>query len=176
YGNGETVELIAQVYDRSYMPLDGADVRVMLYSTSLKQPREVLLSGLGGGRYATDVYGLGEGEYTFTGTVSINAQPYGEDSGRFSVGKVNIEYQNLRMNAPMLRRLAESTGGTFFTAQEAAQNPEAVRRALTSSPSYKARPITQRRDVSLWNLTPLLFLAVALFSIEWFMRKRSGMV
>ncbi|MCU0425296.1 MAG: hypothetical protein MUF71_06680 [Candidatus Kapabacteria bacterium] len=176
YGSGESVELTAQVYDRSYNPLDGADVRVTLQSSALKQAREVVLSALGGGRYAATVEGLGEGEYSFVGTAAVNNQKYGEDSGRFSVGRVNIEYQNLRMNAVFLRRLAESTGGQFFTAEEVAANPDAVRRAIQSSPNYKARPITLRSDIALWNLAWLLAAALVMFAAEWFLRKRSGMV
>lgn len=176
YGSGENVELTAQVYDRSYNPLDGADVRVTLQSASLKQPREVVLTALGGGRYAVTVEGLGEGEYSFVGTALVNNQQYGEDSGRFSVGKVNIEYQNLTMNAAFLRNLAEATGGKFFTAQEVTANPDVLRRAIQQSPNYKARPITLRSDIALWNLAWLLGAALFFFAMEWFLRKRSGMV
>ena len=176
YGSGESVEITAQVYDRSYSPLDGAEVRVALQSAALKQAREIVLTALGGGRYSATVEGLGEGEYSFVGTALVNNQNYGEDSGRFSVGKVNIEYQNLRMNAGFLRRLAESTGGKFFTAQEVAANPDAVRRAIQSVPSYKPRPITLRNDIALWNVAWLLGAALVMFALEWFLRKRSGMV
>jgi len=176
YGSGDKVELTGQVYDRSYSPLDGADVRVTLQSAALKQPREVVLAALGGGRYSSTVEGLGEGEYSFVGTALVNAQKYGEDFGRFSVGKVNIEYQNLRMNAAFLRHLAESTGGKFYTAEEAARNPDAIRRAIQSAPGYKARPVTLRSDIALWNVAWLLVAAVTFFALEWLLRKRSGMV
>ena len=176
YGSGEKVELTGQVYDRSYNPLDGAEVRVTLQSPALKQSREVVLAALGGGRYSATVEGLGEGEYSFVGAALVNSQKYGEDSGRFSVGKVNIEYQNLRMNAAFLRHLAESTGGKFFTAEDVARNPDALRRAIQTAPTYKARPITLRSDIALWNLAGLLAAALFLFAAEWFLRKRSGMV
>ncbi len=176
YGNGEKVEITGQVYDKSYNPLDNADVRVTISGTGIKQPREVPLAALGGGRYAAQVEGLPQGEYSFIGLAALNNQPYGEDKGRFSIGELNIEYQNLRMNAAFLRRLAERTGGKFYTAEEAARNPNKILRDIRTTPTFKARPITQRNEFALWNLPWLLAAALALFSVEWFMRKRSGMV
>jgi hypothetical protein len=176
YASGENAELTAQVYDKSYNPLDAAEVRVQLQSSALKESREITLAALGGGRFSASVQGLQEGEYSFTGVATLNGQKYGEDAGRFSVGEVNVEYQNLRMNAGFLRRLADATGGKFFTAEEAARNPEAVRSTITRAASFKARPVTQRNDVPLWNLAWLLGAAIACFAVEWFLRKRSGMV
>jgi hypothetical protein len=176
YGSGEKVEFTGQVYDKSYNPLDNADVRITLQSAVLKQSREVVLSTLGGGRYSAAVEGLGQGEYNFTGTATVNGQKYGEDAGRFSVGEVNIEFQNIRMNAAFLRRLAETTGGAFFTAEEIAANPDKLKNAIQRHRGFQARPVTLRSDIPLWNLAWLLGAAIVCFALEWFLRKRSGMV
>jgi hypothetical protein len=176
YGSGEKVEFTGQVYDRSYNPMDNADVRVTLQSPALKQQREIVLSTLGGGRYSAFVEGLGQGEYSFNGTASVNGQKYGEDSGRFSVGDINIEYQNIRMNAAFLRRLAETTGGAFFTAEEVAANPDKLKSAIKQHRGFQARPVTLKSDIPLWNLAWLLGVAILCFALEWFLRKRSGMV
>jgi hypothetical protein len=176
YGSGEKVEFTGQVYDKSYNPLDNADVRVTLQSPAMKQTREVVLSVLGGGRYSAVVEGLGQGEYSFSGTATVNGQTYGDDAGRFSIGEINIEYQNIRMNAAFLRHLAESTGGAFFTAEEIANNPDKLRSALQRHRGFQARPVTIRSDIPLWNLAWLLGAAITCFALEWFLRKRSGMV
>jgi hypothetical protein len=179
YANGDMVEFTGQVYDRSYNPVDNADVRVTITGgagTKQAAPREIPLSALGGGRYTAQVQGLPQGEYAFTGTAAINNQPYGTDEGRFSVGELNIEFQNLRMNAALLRRMAERTGGRFFPAQQVIQNPQAFTDALTKAPSFKARPVTQRSEITVWNRPWLLALAIGFFAVEWFTRKRSGMV
>lgn len=176
YASGESVELTGQVYDRSYNPLDNADVRATLQSASLRQAQEVVLAALGGGRYAATVEGLGEGEYSFVGKAVVNSQEYGEDFGRFSVGKVNIEYQNLQMNVGLLRRIAERSGGKFYTAEEIARNPDALRRDIRASPYFQPLPVTLRSGVALWNYTWALAAIIMLFSLEWFLRKRSGMI
>lgn len=181
YANGEVVEFTGQVYDRSYNPVDNADVRVTIAGAAAggsrqSTPREILLSALGGGRYTAQVQGLAQGEYSFSGVAALNNQPYGSDEGRFSVGELNIEYQNLRMNAALLRRMAERTGGRFFTAQQVIQNPQALTDALTKAPNFKARPVTERTEITVWNRPWLLAIAIGLFALEWFTRKRSGMV
>jgi hypothetical protein len=185
YANGETVEFTAQVYDKSYNPLDNADVRVTITGGSTSSsgssgakgtPREIPLSALGGGRYIAQVQGLLQGDYTFSGVAAVNNQPYGTDDGRFTVGELNIEYQNLRMNAALLRRIAERTGGKFYTAQELARNPDQLLRDIRALPSFKARPVTERNEFALWSLPYLLGAAVVLLSAEWLLRKRAGMV
>lgn len=170
YANGEKVELIGQVYDASYSPVDNADVRVKI--TGGKEPRDVVLTPLGGGRYTAQVAGLPGGDYAFTGTASINNQAYGSDNGRFSIGDVNIEHFNLRMNAPLLRTIADRTGGKFYTATTLSSLIDDIRKTR----GFAARPITEKSEVALWNFVWLLGAAIALFGLEWFLRKRGGMI
>jgi hypothetical protein len=177
YANGERVEIVGQVYDRSYTPIDNADVRIRLSgSASRTQDREIPLTSLGGGRYAAQIDALAQGDYVFSGTASLNGQPYGSDDGRFAVGELNIEYQNLRMNASLLRQMAARTGGKFYTAAEVIRNPQALLQDIRSAQTFKARPITERKEIPLWNRPWLLTAALALLAGEWFIRKRSGMV
>lgn len=170
YANGEKAEFVGQVYDASYNPLDNAEIRVKI--TGDKEPREVMLSGLGGGRYSATVEGLPEGDYAFSGSVNIGGKPYGTDAGRFSIGKLNIEFQNPRMNSELLRAIAERTGGKFYTVKNAGEMMNDIKKHA----GFTARPVTQKSEFALWNIAWMLGLAITLFAAEWFLRKRSGMV
>ncbi len=170
YANGERVEVIGQVYDATYNPIDNADVRVTI--TGGPEPRDLILSSLGGGRYHATVEGLPESDYAFNGKVLVNESLYGRDNGRFSVGELNIEYQNPYMNAPLLRTLAERTGGRFYTANTVKNIAADIR----ASSSFAARPITEKSEILLWSVPWLLALAIIAFGLEWFTRKRGGMV
>lgn len=176
YANGEKVELTGQVYDKTYNPVDNADVRVNIQGGNLPAPREISLLPLGGGRYMASVEGLSEGDYNFAGRALLNNQSYGEDSGRFSVGELHIEYQSLRMNVALLRQMTSRTGGKFFTAQEVMDNPQQVLNAIRAVPSFTERPITEKREIPVWNLPGLLAAAIVLFSLEWVLRKLYGLV
>lgn len=170
YANGEKVELVGQVYDASYSPVDNADVRVKI--TGSGEPRDVVLTSLGGGRYTASVEGLPSGDYAFAGTASIGNEPYGSDNGRFSIGDMNIEYFNPRMNAQLLRAISERTGGKFYTAATMASAIDDIKNAR----GFATRPITEKSEYLLWNFVWILGVAIVLFALEWFIRKRGGMV
>jgi hypothetical protein len=166
----ETVEILGQIYDNSYNPIDNATVTVSINGGS--ENREVILASQGNGRYYAQVAGLAEGDYYYSGNAMLNKNKLGSDGGRFSVGDVALEYLNLKMNAPLLRSIAERSGGKFYTPAEAGS----FLKDLETKPSFKERPVVAKNELNLWNLPYLLAAAILLFVIEWFMRKRAGMV
>lgn len=170
YSSGEKIILNAQVYDAAFTPVDNAAVKVNI--TGGRDNREITLASLGNGRYSGSVDGLPEGDYAFTGEAQSGSTSLGQDNGRFSVGVVALEYQNLRMNAPLLRAIAERTGGKFYTPAEAGKFLEDLKKAH----GYTSRGITRKFEFALWNLPYLLAAAILFLSIEWFLRKRAGML
>ena len=104
FDSGEQVEFTGQVYNESYEPVDNAAV-----SVQVKGPKgefELLLTQQGSGRYAGSMELAGEGDYTFTGTPAREGAELGRDDGRFSVGDLNVEFLETRMNNALLRQIA----------------------------------------------------------------------
>lgn len=170
YASGEKVEFNAQVYDQTLTPIENAEVVVKISGGN--NPRELILTPLTNGRYSGQLEGLTEGDYSFSGSVSVAQKSYGTDNGRFSVGDIALEYQNVRMNSELLRQIAERTGGKFYTPENASKFLEDIKKQPTFSP----RTITQKSEFALWNLPWLLATGLLCFGSEWFIRKRSGMV
>lgn len=84
---------------------------------------------------------------------------------RVSAG--DAEYFDAAMRAPLLKRVAEETGGRFFTPPTAASLPEAI--------SYSGRGVTVVEERELWDM-PVLFLAlVSLVFAEWGYRRMKGL-
>lgn len=170
YATGEPVQFLATVLDAADVPLDDADVRVNIVGSGTT--KEIILAPLGNGRYATVVGTMPPGDYAFRGVARSGGTSLGVDEGRFNVGDVNVEYLGTTMNAAMLRRLADVTGGRFTTPD----GLDAALEALVTDPRFAARTVTTSRDIALWSSWWLLALAVAAFATEWFLRKRSGLV
>ena len=167
---GEPVEFTGQVYDATARPVDNAEVRVV--ATAGDQRFEASLAPVGNGRYEGALEGLPGGEYTFTATGSSSGHRLGEDRGRFSVGELNLEFRDTRMNAGLLRELARRTGGSFLTSGTFDSFND-----LFGSPTFfSGREVQHETEFELWNWTYSLALILVLFSLEWFIRKRSGMV
>jgi hypothetical protein len=171
YSQSEKVEFYAQVYDQSYTPIENASLNLTIKGSDGTN-KELLMNTLGNGRYHGVLEGLVNGGYYFKGEAILNGKSLGSDNGRFSVGETELEYRELTMNTKLLRSISERTGGKFYTEENADQ----FLNDLNKLRNYKAKAITIRSEITLWNLPWLTFLAIILLGTEWFIRKRSGMV
>ncbi|GIV54094.1 MAG: hypothetical protein KatS3mg039_0612 [Candidatus Kapaibacterium sp.] len=172
YTSGEPVEFIADVHDDALHPIDDAVVSVTVRRSD--QQFDVVLQPTGNGRYLATLASLSGGDYAFTGKVMRGSQLYGTDVGRFTVGEIALEYQNLRMNAELLRVLAERTGGAFVTADQF--DAAKLWARIESLPTFQPRIITEARTIAVWNHWLLLALAIAALALEWYLRKRFGVI
>ncbi|MBS4001251.1 MAG: VWA domain-containing protein [Desulfobulbaceae bacterium] len=170
YNVGERIEFVAQVYDASYQTVDNAIVELQI--ESLDETRTIIMSPINNGRYFGAMESLPAGDHVFKGTAKLGQNQLGKDDGRFTVGETPAEYLNLRMNTSLLRNLAYISGGEFFTPENANELLDAIQ----NHKNFKARPVTERSEFALWSQPWLLIIAILLFSIEWFVRKRSGML
>lgn len=170
YAGGETVSFQAQVYNDAMVPVEDASITVTLAAGS--QQRTINLTPMGNGQYGSSVEGLAPGDYSFNGTAMIDSRPYGKDAGRFSVGNLPLEFQNLRLNAGLLRALAERTGGKYYSVDDVGSFLDDLR----SNERFTKRSITRTTEWDLGSMAEVLAVALACFAIEWFIRKRTGMI
>ena len=71
------------------------------------------------------------------------------------------------MHEAPLRRIAEETGGRFYTTETAAGLAEDVR--------YGGRGVTSVEERELWNMPVILFALVGLMCAEWGYRRAVGL-
>ena len=170
FDSGDDVEFVAEVYNDSYEPVDAAAVEVTIKGANGE--RELMLSPLGAGRYTGAIELSEEGDYSYSGSATAEGAELGKDAGRFSVGDLNLEFQETRMNTVLLRQIAQRSGGQYFDAEDAG----GLASAVASAPNFVSEQRLIQRDIELWNLVWLLGLAVLLFGLEWYLRKQSGMI
>lgn len=170
YNLGESVRLLAQVYDESFNPVDDAVVEVNL--TGPGGPSRIVLAPTGSGRYEGALGALPAGEYSFTGRATVSGKELGRDAGRFAVGEIGLEFMQPSMNAELLRTLAERTGGKFYTPRTSGSLVDDI----LANKGYSPRSLESRRDFPLWSYPWVLAAALLAFTLEWIIRKRSGML
>lgn len=168
FTTAEAVEFVGQVYDDQLRPVDDAELVV---DVGRGQAR-VSLAAIGSGRYEGSVTGLAEGDYAFTARASGSGTTYGTDKGTFSVGQMNVEFLETKMNKPLLEQLAYRTGGKYAPLAAAGAGPAAV----AGGGSYAAREIVQATELELWNWQYLAGAIIILLALEWLLRKQSGMI
>jgi uncharacterized membrane protein len=77
------------------------------------------------------------------------------------------EFFESEMRAPLLRRIAEESGGRFYTLDELDRLPQEVR--------YSGQGVTTTERYDLWDMPAVFFLLLALLFAEWGYRRKRGL-
>ncbi len=170
YPQGEPVTFEAQLTSSTAQPLDDARVRVVVRRAA--GVAEADLRSLGNGRYEGSMEGLEEGDYAFHATAERNGTTVEQDSGRFAIGAMDLEFRETRMNSELLRQLAERTGGRYFTPDDFGSFDS----VLHAQRSFVPRTTRTVADLELWHWRTLLAVLILLFAAEWLLRKWHGML
>lgn len=170
YSIGEPVEFSAQVYDESFNPVNDAEVKLSIIKNDFKS--ELLLNSIGNGLYEGEFRPNQNGDFSFSGSAILDGKILGSDKGSFNVGDVDIEFLNTRMDYPLLNSLSTQSDGKYF-------EPNQIKDLLKKVDQLNLRSSKEKLNVSeikLWSDEWLLIIIILLFSLEWFLRKRSGML
>jgi hypothetical protein len=170
YGAGEVVTFKANILDESFIPVNDADVRVTISSKG--GSRDVVLTALGSGRYTATVNGLSAASYVYRGEARRGDRLLGTDGSRFEVGALGLEDAATFTNISYLRTLAMRTGGIAVHHDDL----DSLIDVLLSDVRLQPTALTTEKDLALWNTPWMLIVAILSFSLEWFLRKRSGLV
>lgn len=170
YASGERVDLIGTVRDASEQPVDDAEVSAVVRGPG--GDRTVRLASVGGGRYTAAVDALPSGDYRIQGTAVLRGTTLGQDDNRFSVGDLDIEQLAISADTATMGEIGRRSGGASLPSV-------AIDRLIDSlehHPAMMSSSETSAVDFALWSHPWLLGLALLCFSLEWFLRKRSGLV
>ncbi len=164
---GQPVNLLVEVGDSAYAEVNNANVVAVVRdpsgdSMTITLDWDVEQDGQYEGRFQTTSPGLYE--------VSILASRGGDTIGT-AVTYVEAapsadEYFDASMRGTTLRRVADQTGGLFYTPENVATLAEDI--------SFTGAGVTLTEERDLWDMPILLFLVLGLMAGEWgYRRKRS---
>ncbi|MBN1396770.1 MAG: hypothetical protein JXA06_01945 [Bacteroidetes bacterium] len=170
FSTRDAVEFSAQAYDDSYQPMD--DVQIEVRVERGNDIYQIPLELIGSGQYQGEIAQLPEGDYNYTAEAKKNGVRIGDDKGTFTVGSSNVEYLETRMNKQLLQQIAAQTGGQYFDCADM----NLFHRHITGSADFKARDFTRSAEIEIWNSRWMLALVVLVFALEWFLRKRNGLL
>lgn len=165
---GEAVKLTAEVLDAAYAEVNDSRVVARVTSPSGKTTEvPVEWTVTKDGQYQATFTPEEPGIYDVRVTAARDQKDLGTAGMHVRVSAGDAEYFDAGMRAPLLKRIAEDTGGRFFTPANAASLPEAI--------SYSGRGVTVVEERELWDM-PALFLAlIGLIAAEWGYRRMRGL-
>ena len=119
------------------------------------------------GEYRTSFTAGAEGFYEVRVEAMAGDELLGEDVAYVQVAPADAEFYDSTMRAPLLERIAEETGGRYYT-------PETVS-TLADDIAYVGGGVTVVEEHDLWDMPALLLLLGALVLGEWGFRRFRGL-
>ncbi|MGQ9798218.1 MAG: vWA domain-containing protein [Ignavibacterium sp.] len=170
YSAGDDVEFFAELYDESLNPINDAEINIKIKSTT--DETELSLTSIGNGLYEGKIKLLKSGDYNYSAEAKLNGKLYKKESGRFNVGDIDIEMIETRMNFELLNDLSLRTGGSLFFPDDSDFIINKIRESIKKVSDNKV----VESQFRLWSNQWMLVIVILLFSLEWFIRKQSGML
>ncbi len=173
YSRNEVVRLRAEVSDKSYNRVNDALVEADVRSPSGESVTLPL-------RWSAREDGVYEGELTPDQDglyqVSVRARTRSSDSGgdygqalaHFMTATGVREYFDPAQRKPFLTKLAEDSGGRYYSLQDVAKLPEEI--------VYTERKTSTVEVLDLWDMPINLLLLLGLLIGEWILRRRHGTI
>lgn len=171
FGGDEGVQLSGQVYDESLNPVNRASVEVRITAPD-GTVSPYVMHPIGNGRYTLDAGTFPEGTYRYHASATLEGQELGTDDGTFAVGTLTLEFKETRANAPLMRQIAQRSGGGFLEDGRA----ETFTDRLSASGVFSSAFVEHESEMELRRRYIFLALIIFFLAAEWFVRKRSGMV
>lgn len=165
---GEPLKLSAEVVDPAFVEVNDAQVIAKVTSPSGKLsevPLEWTVSK--DGEYRGQFVPDEPGTYEVKTTAVRDGKELGTGTMHARASAGDAEYFDAAMRSTLLSRLAEETGGRFFTPDNAASLPEAI--------NYSGRGVTVVEERDLWDMPIILIALLGLIGAEWGYRRQRGL-
>ncbi|MEP7307557.1 MAG: glutamine amidotransferase [Acidobacteriota bacterium] len=165
---GQPMKLTAEVLDPQYNGINDARVIATVTAPSGKTtdvPLEWTVEH--DGEYRSSVVPEEEGLYTVRLAAARESKDLGTATAYVRSTSADNEYFDAAMRAPLLRRIAEETGGRFYT-NDVSTLPEAI--------SYSGRGVTVVEERDLWDMPAILLMLIAMIGAEWAYRRGRGLI
>ncbi len=165
---GEAVTIEATVVDPTYVELNDATVLAHVVRPG-GSTTDVQLQWTGerDGQYRGTFISSETGSYEVAVDASRNSKVLGSGKIYVRAGASDAEYFDPTMHEGPLRRIAEETGGKYYTPETIAGIAEDVR--------YAGRGVTSVEERELWNMPIILVALMGLICAEWGYRRAVGL-
>jgi len=166
---GDVVTVEAAIVDKRFVELNDATAVATIArpnGTTMTVPLQ--WTGERDGQYRGTFVSTEAGAYEINVDATRGGgQPVGSGVAYVRAAASEAEYFDPTMHAAPLRRIAEETGGKFYTSETAKGIAEDVR--------YAGRGVTSVEERELWNMPIILITLMGIVCAEWGYRRMVGL-
>ena len=165
----DPVTITAEVQDETFLRVNDAEVIAYVTApsgTRFEAPMDWAVDA--DGEYRASFVPEELGLHKIRVEAREGGRRLGEHTAYVEAAELPTEFFDAEMRAPLLKRIAEETGGRFYTPANAATLAEDV--------SFTRSGTTVLEERDLWDMPIIFLLLLALVGTEWSYRRRRGLV
>ena len=166
---GEMVRLVVNVGDSTYIEVNDASVVARITSpTGAVQELPATWTVEDDGVYAAEFRPAEMGDYEIAVTAERGEHVLGTDVTYVHAAPSDEEYFGAARRTALLERIADETGGQFYTPSTVHTLPDDI--------SVTGAGVTLVEEMDLWDMPALFLLMLALMGAEWAYRRLRGLI
>ncbi|MDX1646652.1 MAG: hypothetical protein R3304_05875 [Longimicrobiales bacterium] len=166
---GESVRLVANVSDSTFIEVNDASVTATVVSpTGQVDELPIQWTVERDGEYAVELRPAEYGDYEIEVAAEREGVPLGSARIYLHAAESDEEYYDSARRTFLLRRVAEETGGRFYTPETVGALPEDI--------TVSGAGVTLVEEHDLWDMPAIFLLVLLLMGAEWGYRRIRGMV
>ena len=126
------------------------------------------------GEYTGEYTPTREGSYRVEAEASLAGKTLGRDKTSFSAHFPYGEIDDGRPNPELLKQIAAASKGEFISIDD--WNEQTLAKIAAKLESHAPSQIVERRQTQLWSTLWPFYVILALLSVEWWMRRKWGLI
>ena len=171
FAPGGKVPIQMGLRDRTGKPTENAEFQIEVQGPDNVKPVSVIPQNQPEGASAEFVGTERPGDYWVSVRATVNGKSVGLPTvTRFIVEARDLELDNPAADPDLMAEIAELTGASVVPPEKLGSFLDELLKSGIST------ELTRNRMLNLWDNWPLLLVFVGVLTLEWFIRKRNGLV
>jgi uncharacterized membrane protein len=171
---GEKIAIKLKVLKDDFTPTRQASVQVRVFSPEGEPTLVSVAADSEEGEYTGEFTPTKEGTHRIEAEASLGGKVLGKDKTSFAAAFSYGETDDGRPRLDLLKRIAESSKGEYFAISDWDQR--AMEKIAARLESIAPSEIVEQRQTRLWSTLWPFSIVLALLSVEWWMRRKWGLI
>ena len=171
---GEKVAIKLRVLKDDFTPTAQASVQLRVFGPEGEPSLVSATADSEEGEYTGEYTPTKEGSYRVEAEANLVGKTLGRDKTSFSVAFPYGESDDGRPRTDLLKQIAEASHGEFFSIND--WNDKALDKIAAKLESHAPSQIVEQRQTRLWSTLWPFSIILALLSVEWWMRRKWGLI
>jgi len=171
---GERVAIKLKVLKDDFTPTRQAAVQLRVFSPESEPTLVSVTPDSEEGEYSGEFTPTKEGTYRVEAEASLGGKALGKDKTSFNAAFFYGETDDGRPRLDLLKQIAESSKGEYFSIND--WNDATVEKIAAKLETVAPSQIVEQRQTRLWSTLWPFALILALLSVEWWMRRKWGLI